>query len=80
MIEKHLRYTQSDQAARILLEWEKNSRKFVKVIPKDYKRMMQNIEEQRQIGLPDDEVMMKAFEATIAKQKKKNDKKVKTVI
>lgn len=80
MIEKHLRYTQSDQAARILLEWEKNSRKFVKVIPKDYKRMMQNIEEQRQIGLPDDEVMMKAFEATIAKQKTKNVQKVKTVI
>lgn len=69
MIEKHLQYTQSDRAAQILSEWEKTRSKLVKVIPKDYKRMMQNIEIERQTGLPDDELMMKAFESAIEQQK-----------
>ena len=38
MIEKHLEYTGSDVARGILEDWPGSVLKFVKVIPKDYKR------------------------------------------
>ena len=40
MVELHQRYTQSDIAALLLDDWEKNLEKFVKVMPQDYKRVM----------------------------------------
>jgi len=40
MIEKHLDYTESAVAKRILENWEASLEKFVKVIPVDYKRAL----------------------------------------
>jgi len=40
MIEKHHIYTQSDIAAWILSDWENSLKKFVKVMPKDYKTVL----------------------------------------
>jgi len=41
MISKHLTYTQSAVAARILTNWEAYLPKFVKVIPFEYKKVLQ---------------------------------------
>jgi len=39
MIQRHAEYTQSDRARKILALWDMIGAKFVKVLPKDYKRM-----------------------------------------
>ncbi|MBN1231359.1 MAG: glutamate synthase large subunit [Anaerolineales bacterium] len=62
MIEKHLAYTNSSVAQRILDNWEDNLKKFIKVIPVDYKRMLEAIEEVTAIGLSGDQAIMAAFE------------------
>jgi glutamate synthase (NADPH) large chain len=41
MVEAHFRYTQSVNAERVLESWETILPKFVKVMPSDYKRVMQ---------------------------------------
>jgi glutamate synthase domain-containing protein 3 len=40
-ISKHARYTQSKKAAEVLANWEAMVPKFVKVMPRDYKRVLQ---------------------------------------
>jgi glutamate synthase (NADPH/NADH) large chain len=41
LIENHLRYTGSEVAARVLDDWESSLGKFVKVMPTDYKRVLE---------------------------------------
>ena len=62
MIEKHLEYTGSDVARGILEDWPGSVLKFVKVIPKDYKRMLEHINRAEKSGLSGDEALMAAFE------------------
>jgi glutamate synthase (ferredoxin) len=62
MIQKHLDYTQSERARAILADWDKFVPKFVKVMPKDYKRMLACIERAQAQGLTGDEAIMAAFE------------------
>ena len=40
LIQKHLLYTQSNQAEKILTNWEEYLPKFVKVIPLEYKKVL----------------------------------------
>ena len=63
-------YTGSDKADYVLDNWNQLVKKFVKVIPKDYKRMMKSIQEQKQAGLSDEEAIMSAFQANAAQEKK----------
>ena len=46
-IEKHLKYTGSKQASRILENWEDMLPYFVKVMPVDYRRALERIQEQQ---------------------------------
>ncbi len=62
MIEKHLAYTGSARAQAILADWKTFVPKFVKVMPKDYKRMLACIERAQAQGLTGDEAIMAAFE------------------
>jgi glutamate synthase (ferredoxin) len=62
MIDRHAKYTRSQRAFKILALWEKMSPKFVKVIPKDYKRMLKSIKSEMESGLNADEAAMVAFE------------------
>ena len=62
MIRNHLEYTGSEVARRILENWSGNLPRFVKVIPKDYKRMLEHIKRAQQSGLSGDEALMAAFE------------------
>ncbi|OAS88595.1 glutamate synthase large subunit [Metabacillus litoralis] len=70
MIQAHFRYTNSAKAEFVLEQWNETLPKFVKVIPKDYKRMMEKIAEQMQAGLTNDEAIMSAFEANAKSEKK----------
>jgi len=63
MIQKHVEYTGSTHAKNILDDWNNSLSKFVKVIPKDYKRMISAIKKAQQSGLTGDEALMSAFEA-----------------
>lgn len=63
MIVRHFQYTNSARARLILDHWESFAGKFVKVMPKDYKRMLQAIREVEQSGLSGEEALMAAFEA-----------------
>ncbi|OLS40393.1 glutamate synthase large subunit [Bacillus sp. MRMR6] len=72
MIENHLRYTNSVKASRILEDWKNHVRKFVKVIPKDYKQMIDSIQQQIDAGLTADEAAMSAFKAVSAKETNKS--------
>ena len=65
MLENHLRYTQSTVAKQILDNWETELNYFVKVIPKDYKTVMEILEQEQQKGIPQEEAFMHAFEEAI---------------
>ena len=62
MIENHLTYTKSARAKQVLDAWDTMLPKFVKILPKDYKRMLACIERAQSQGLTGDEAIMAAFE------------------
>jgi glutamate synthase (ferredoxin) len=62
MIEKHAELTGSARATIILLNWRTYAHKFVKVMPMDYKRVLQALERAKASGLSGDEAMAAAFE------------------
>jgi glutamate synthase domain-containing protein 2/glutamate synthase domain-containing protein 1/glutamate synthase domain-containing protein 3 len=62
MIESHFAYTSSVRAARVLESWDTAVRQFVRVIPKDYRRVLACIRRAEEQGLSGDEAIMAAFE------------------
>ncbi len=65
MIEKHVEYTGSPQGKKVLNDWTSYSLRFTKVIPKDYKRMLANIDKAHKAGLSGEEALMAAFEESL---------------
>nr|WP_170312226.1 glutamate synthase large subunit [Paenibacillus sacheonensis] len=65
MIKRHVEYTGSAIGDRLLSDWETSKTKFVKVIPKDYKRMLEQIEHMEQSGLEGEAALLAAFEANM---------------
>ncbi|AFZ11702.1 Glutamate synthase (ferredoxin) [Crinalium epipsammum PCC 9333] len=62
MIQKHADYTGSQKATKVLANWDEMVSKFVKVMPKDYKRVLQAIEKAIADGLSGDDALNAAFE------------------
>jgi glutamate synthase (ferredoxin) len=62
MIKRHAEYTKSQLALRILRKWNEAISSFVKVMPKDYKRMLHAVKRVKEAGLSGDEAIMAAFE------------------
>ncbi|MBI4358244.1 MAG: glutamate synthase subunit alpha, partial [Candidatus Omnitrophica bacterium] len=62
MIERHVQYTASKRGKHILDLWDEMVPKFVKILPKDYKRVLQALERVKSAGLSGDEAIMAAFE------------------
>ena len=62
MIQRHADYTRSQRAFKVLALWEQYVPKFIKVIPKDYQRMLEAMKKVREAGLSGDEAVMVAFE------------------
>jgi glutamate synthase (NADPH/NADH) large chain len=58
LLARHIRYTQSPVAARLLVNWEASQRTFVKVMPKDFKRVMEAMKKAQETGIPWEEVVM----------------------
>ena len=63
MVERHLAHTGSLRARQVLAAWERLVPKFVRVMPKDYQRMLTGIQRAHEQGLSGDEAIMVAFEA-----------------
>jgi glutamate synthase domain-containing protein 2/glutamate synthase domain-containing protein 1/glutamate synthase domain-containing protein 3 len=62
MIQRHAEYTNSERAHNILRLWEEMAPKFVKVMPKDYKRVLEATKRVMAAGLSGEEATMAAFE------------------
>jgi glutamate synthase (ferredoxin) len=62
MISQHAAQTGSDRAGTILADWGGFLPKFVKVMPRDYKRVLQALEKAQAAGLSGDEALAAAFE------------------
>ncbi|NGM84840.1 glutamate synthase large subunit [Paenibacillus sp. 7124] len=65
MIVRHTELTGSALGQRVLDNWQDNLPKFARVIPKDYKRMMDQIRKVEETGLTGEAAMMAAFEANM---------------
>jgi glutamate synthase (ferredoxin) len=62
MIDKHLNYTRSARAQQVLGAWEQMAPQFVRVMPRDYSRMLANIARAHDQGLTGEDAIMEAFE------------------
>jgi len=58
LLRRHVRYTQSPVAERVLHQWDAMQPKFVKVMPKDYKRVMNAIMRAKLEGIPWEQAAM----------------------
>ncbi len=62
MVERHLRYTGSPRAAQILDGWAEMIPRFVKIYPRDYRRMHEAVARVQREGLTGEAAVMAAFE------------------
>jgi glutamate synthase (ferredoxin) len=62
LVERHIEHTSSGRARQVLDAWDDLVPKFVKVIPRDYQRMLAAIARAEEQGLVGDEAVMVAFE------------------
>jgi glutamate synthase (ferredoxin) len=62
-IQRHAEFTRSRRAWRLLVLWEDFAPKFVKIMPKDYKRVLQAMKRMTEAGLSGEEAVMAAFDA-----------------
>jgi glutamate synthase domain-containing protein 3 len=68
LLEKHFANTGSDIAEGILNDFDGSIKKFVKVIPNDYKKVVTVMEEELAKGTPKDDAMLIAFENVTGKK------------
>ena len=61
LIQRHADATRSGRAANILAKWDEFAPKFVRVMPKDYARMIESIRRVTAAGLSGEEALMAAF-------------------
>ena len=62
MIRRHAEFTHSEPAWKVLADWEESVSRFVQVMPKDYKRVLDAVKRAEDAGLSGDEAIMEAFE------------------
>jgi len=62
LVERHLAHTKSSRAQKVLSEWDHMVPLFVKIMPKDYKRVLACVRRVQAQGLTGDEAVMAAFE------------------
>lgn len=65
LVSRHVLYTDSKLGRRILDNWKETLPSFVRVIPKDYKRMLEQIRKVENNGLQGEEALLAAFEANM---------------
>jgi glutamate synthase (NADPH/NADH) large chain len=60
LLKKHVQYTQSRVAERLLADWSNVRERFVKIMPKDYKRVLEAMEKARRTGISEEQAVMEA--------------------
>jgi glutamate synthase (ferredoxin) len=65
MIARHGDYTKSTRAWKVLAEWDQHVPKFVKVLPKDYKRVLESLQRAKDAGLSGEDAIKVAFEENV---------------
>lgn len=65
MVEAHVRYTGSAVGERVLANWSTAKAQFVRVIPKDYKKMLELIAQAESQGLQGEKALLAAFESSV---------------
>lgn len=60
LLSRHVQYTQSSVAQKIIDHWSAYRPRFVKVMPKDYKRVLAAIKKAKETGIPEEEAVMEA--------------------
>jgi glutamate synthase (ferredoxin) len=63
MLKRHAVYTRSARAWQLLALWQETAANFVKVMPRDYRRVLEELQRAEAKGLVGDEALMAAFEA-----------------
>ena len=63
LLKRHAVYTRSSRAWQFLALWQETAPKFVKVMPRDYRRVLEALQDAEARGLVGDEALMAAFEA-----------------
>lgn len=61
MIENHIKYTGSERGKYLLDNFDAEVKNFVKVIPKAYKEMIEEIDRAKAAGLSDEDALLDAF-------------------
>ncbi len=61
IVQRHQTYTGSARGAKILAEWKQMVPAFVKVMPRDYQRVLQSLKRVQDAGLSGEEAIMVAF-------------------
>ncbi|MDF2511048.1 MAG: hypothetical protein K0S04_914, partial [Herbinix sp.] len=67
MITEHVKYTDSVKGKKILENFEAYLPKFKKIIPHDYRRMLQTITQMEEKGLSSEQAQIEAFFANTRK-------------
>jgi glutamate synthase (ferredoxin) len=62
LIERHVAFTGSALGRRLLADWKGSLPRFVKVMPHDYRRMVESQRQLRATGMSQDEAELAAFE------------------
>ena len=62
MIERHVKYTRSSLGKQVLEAWDELLPRFVRVVPNDYRRVLEAQARMRQKGLSEEEAEMAAFQ------------------
>ncbi len=65
LVQRHQAHTKSERAAKVLAGWDGLVPKFVKVIPKDYQRVLQAMKKVNEQGLTGEQAIMAAFEENV---------------
>ena len=65
LIQRYQTYTKCQRVAKMLADWKSFVPKFVKVMPQDYKRVLQSLKKVQSQGLSGDDAIMAAFEENV---------------
>ncbi|MCB1279028.1 glutamate synthase large subunit [Prosthecobacter sp.] len=63
LIKKHADLTKSQKAFKVLALWEQSVKQFVKVLPRDYARVLKALKKAKDDGLTGDDALIAAFES-----------------
>jgi glutamate synthase (NADPH/NADH) large chain len=65
LLERHVEYTGSTRAQALLDDWQTTVSRFVRVVPNDYRRVIEAQARMRERGLSQDEAEMAAFDENV---------------